>query len=120
MYEDFLAQGVPSRWLVPVMQGFVTISNLSVLGQPLKFVLLSRRRNLHAGTRFNARGINDSGDCANYVETEQCISYGKKWCSHLQIRGSVPLFWQQRGVTAQLTITRSPELAKKPFEKHMS
>ena len=47
----------------------MTISNLSVLGQPLKFILISRRRKLHAGTRFNARGIDDNGNVANYVET---------------------------------------------------
>ena len=70
MYEDFFSQNIHPRWFVPIVQGFVTISNLSVLGQPLKYVLISRRRNKHVGTRFNARGINDKGECANFVETE--------------------------------------------------
>ena len=28
-----------------------------------------------AGTRYNARGLDDEGNVANYVETEQVICY---------------------------------------------
>lgn len=41
-------------------------------------------------------------------------------CSHLQIRGSAPVFWQQRGLTAQTKITRTPELTTNAFTKHMN
>jgi len=41
-------------------------------------------------------------------------------CAHVQIRGSVPIFWQQRGLTAQTKITRSAELTTMAFMKHMN
>ena len=35
---------------------------------------------------------------ANFVETEQVIYLDDEVASHLQVRGSVPLFWDQPGV----------------------
>ena len=35
--------------------------------------LLSRRSSEHAGTRVKARGVNDDGAAANFVETEQLV-----------------------------------------------
>jgi len=40
-------------------------------------VLISRRRFAMSGTRFNARGIDESGNVANFVETEMIIVYNK-------------------------------------------
>lgn len=65
-------------------------------------------------------GIDDDGHVANFVETEQILYYMNYCCSHLQIRGSVPIFWQQRGLTAQTKITRTPELTTNAFMKHMT
>jgi len=49
------------------------------------------------GTRYNRRGIDDDGNVANYVETEQYISIksSKEVFSYIQTRGSIPLYWQQ-------------------------
>src|SRR5690554_3129504 len=42
------------------------------------------------GTRYNTRGIDDSGNVANFVETETILS-NSEWCfAYTQIRGSVP------------------------------
>jgi hypothetical protein len=49
---------------------------------------------LHAGTRYNARGLDDEGNVANYVETEQIMIYKGFTFSYAQIRASVPFFWQ--------------------------
>ena len=48
-----------------------------------------------AGTRFNARGIDENGNAANFVETELIINFdnSKLIFSHVQIRGSVPIMW---------------------------
>ena len=64
-------------------------------------------------------GIDDDGNVANYCESEQLIYYQNLCCSHLQIRGSVPVFWQQRGLTAQLKVNRSYELTNGSFLKHV-
>lgn len=44
---------------------------LLLLGQKNSTALVSRLTCLRAGTRFNARGIDDEGNAANFVETEQ-------------------------------------------------
>lgn len=56
-------------------------------------LLISRRRHGMAGTRYLARGLDDEGNVANFVETEQILVYRELIFSHVQIRGSVPLFW---------------------------
>ena len=45
--------------------------------------------------RFEVRGVDDDGHVANCVETEQMITMDNTCTSFLQIRGSVPLFWEQ-------------------------
>jgi len=59
--------------------------------------LISRRRYLMAGTRLNSRGIDDEGNAANFVETEQIFLNRLYAFSNIQIRGSIPLFWIQKG-----------------------
>jgi len=63
------------------------------LGKNVNLVLISRRRFEMAGTRFNARGIDEDGNAANFVETEMIVEFHKQIYSHVQIRGSMPLFW---------------------------
>ena len=62
--------------------------------------LISRRSSHRAGLRYLRRGIDDRGDVANFVETEQIIS-SPAWDarfvvrSFVQIRGSIPLYFSQ-------------------------
>ena len=39
-------------------------------GKKLDFVLIARRAIYQAGTRYNARGIDDEGNAANFNEIE--------------------------------------------------
>ena len=72
-----------------------------------------------AGTRNTSRGIDDLGFVANQCETEQILVIdGKIYISHVQIRGSVPVFWEQKGLGDDITITRSPALTKPAFRNH--
>ena len=85
--------------------------------------LISRLSCRRAGTRFNARGIDDDGNVANFVETETIY-----WApsgvtfSYTQVRGSVPVFWEQATgllpTQQKVTITRSPEATQPAFDKH--
>ena len=74
------------------------------------FYLISRRSNRRAGTRYNARGLNnilgidDYGNVANFVETEQILFYKNICCGFIQIRGSLPIFWQQSGLSSQIKV----------------
>jgi len=82
--------------------------------------IISRRRHLHAGTRYNARGLDDDGNVGNFVETEQIVLYQKYIFSFFQIRGSVPIFWSQKSITAQTSVKRNKEATAKIFDKHVT
>ncbi|MFS7898091.1 putative phosphatidylinositol-3,4-bisphosphate 4-phosphatase [Helianthus anomalus] len=57
--------------------------------------LISRRCTRRLGTRMWRRGANLEGDTANFIETEQLLEYDKFKSSFLQVRGSIPLLWEQ-------------------------
>lgn len=75
---------------------------------------------LRGGTRYNARGIDDNGNVGNFVETEQIIKMANLVFSYIIIRGSVPIFWEQKGLTEGVTISRGPEMTKRAFFKHFN
>jgi phosphatidylinositol-bisphosphatase len=118
MYRDFSLQGVDSKWFVPIVQGYIGTDTNFIGATELTMVLISRRSCFRAGTRCNAKGIDDEGNVANFVETEQVIVVHDNLFSTVQVRGSVPVFWQQTGVTT-LTLTRSQELTTAAFLKHL-
>jgi len=59
-------------------------------------MLINRRRRAMSGTRFLSRGIDDDSNVANFVETEIIVAYNQHFFSFNQIRGSIPLFWEQK------------------------
>lgn len=50
------------------------------------------------------RGTNDEGHVANFVETEQAIYVDNNVASFVQVRGLVPLFWEQPGLQVRREI----------------
>lgn len=109
--------------LVMAISGFVRIDDVQYNGDNLKVVLISRLSCKRAGTRFNARGVDDDGCAANNVETETLL-YTKDFCySHVLLRGSVPLFWEQQGLQLgqhKIQITRSFEATHPAVERHFN
>ena len=62
--------------------------------------LVSRRSIKRAGLRYLRRGVDEEGNTANGVETEQILSVpdwtsSSKIYSFVQIRGSIPIFFSQ-------------------------
>jgi hypothetical protein len=96
----------------------VASGKLGTNNRDIQLGLISRRSTMRTGTRFHARGIDDSGNVANFVETEQIIVADNIVFSYTMVRGSVPVFWEQKGVVEDVSISRSPELTKKAFTKH--
>lgn len=41
--------------------------------------------------------MDEKGNCANYVETEQILTFRHHQLSFTQVRGSVPIYWSQPG-----------------------
>lgn len=46
-----------------------------------------------AGQWYKMRGINDNGETANFVETDQILSFKDSRMAVTVIWGSVPSFW---------------------------
>jgi hypothetical protein len=136
-----------SRILTSAIRGFVGTVIIppssaplrsSRIGLPSSLTLISRLSCRRAGTRFNSRGIDDDGNVANFVESETIywspsanVQYSAEQpnekpagiCfSYAQVRGSVPLFWEQApGLLPgqqKITITRSAEGTQPAFDKH--
>ncbi|XP_076448962.1 phosphatidylinositol-3-phosphatase SAC1-like [Babylonia areolata] len=108
-----------SRYCLPVVFGFVEVSSCQVNGKSFEYVLISRRCIYRAGTRFNVRGVDSEGQVANFVETEQIVQYDGQYCSFVQTRGSIPLFWSQRANLKRLpspTIQSTNHMSA--FQKH--
>lgn len=111
-------------YLLLLMQGYVGIAELPpVPGEPRStLAVVSRLSSRKAGTRFNARGLDDEGNAANFVETETLLTCGDTVLSFVQVRGSVPVFWEQQGLqalNARIQVTRSQAASQPAFNRHM-
>lgn len=120
LYEDFKTHHVSSDWAVKIIQGYVGYSALPVDSHTVEITLISRRRSAMAGTRYSKRGIDDLGNVANFVETEQILQISDYAITFTQIRGSVPAFWEQTGIAADLRLTRNLDMDKLAFDKHFN
>ncbi|KRK03049.1 phosphatidylinositide phosphatase SAC2 isoform X2 [Drosophila yakuba] len=84
-------------WILPIIQGFMQVENCVIGNECFTLALVSRRSRHRAGTRYKRRGVDEKGNCANYVETEQILSFRHHQLSFTQVRGSVPIYWSQPG-----------------------
>ncbi|KAJ1308885.1 hypothetical protein OPQ81_004572 [Rhizoctonia solani] len=85
--------------------------------------MISRLGWKRAGTRFNTRGVDDDGNVANFVETETIFATNDVSWSYVQIRGSIPLFWEQQGLQIggqRIQITRAQGASQPAFERHFA
>lgn len=95
--------------------------------QSFLLTLISRRSTKRSGLRYLRRGIDDEGNCANFVETEQILS-AADWDSSvkirtfLQIRGSIPLYFSQSPYSFKPAVIfhNSPQQNQKAFVKHFT
>jgi hypothetical protein len=121
--RDFVEAGLHGL-VLPLMQGYFQVTTLplnagatpqseeeadpmdvvsqaaSSIRVEAQLLVISRRSKERAGLRYQRRGVNEKGQVANYVETEQIlyIRRGEKEhhaLSFLQFRGSIPQYWKQ-------------------------
>ncbi|XP_017057137.1 phosphatidylinositide phosphatase SAC2 isoform X1 [Drosophila ficusphila] len=96
MIRDLLSLN-DKTWILPIIQGFMQVENCVIGNECFTLALVSRRSRHRAGTRYKRRGVDEKGNCANYVETEQILSFRHHQLSFTQVRGSVPIYWSQPG-----------------------
>lgn len=109
------------QFLTTVIRGFALTREVRVGQQrDVKLTIISRQSWKRAGTRYNARGVDDEGNVANFVETETILDMGTLLFGYTQIRGSVPIFWEQdlNLLSAKINITRSAEATQPSFARH--
>ncbi|KAI5993402.1 SacI homology domain-containing protein [Pisolithus marmoratus] len=101
-------------WLIPLIHGHVDQAKLNVLSRVVFVTLIARRSRHYAGARYLTRGVNEEGNVANEVETEQIVSEAlttpfyvpssehrsrrqpsPRYTSYVQYRGSIPISWTQ-------------------------
>ncbi|KAF4549630.1 SacI-like domain-containing protein 1 [Elsinoe fawcettii] len=130
-------------YILPVMFGMLRITNTSIKGTPLNFILITRRSRHRTGTRYFTRGLDEQGHASNFNETEQTIilndgasvgpttfggdgglqngrvgtSAGKETqiLAYVQTRGSVPVFWAEVN-----TLKYTPKLQIRGVESAVS
>ncbi|KAF8076611.1 inositol polyphosphate phosphatase [Lyophyllum atratum] len=117
------------QFIILAIQGYVGVFTMSLPAPPTNgaptiatLALISRLGWKRAGTRFNTRGVDDDGNTANFVETETVFSTEQHCVSYVQVRGSVPLFWEQQGLQTfgqRIQITR-PHASQPAFERHFA
>ncbi|XP_033109734.1 phosphatidylinositide phosphatase SAC2-like [Anneissia japonica] len=133
MLQDVLQyenQSLASNWILPIIQGYVQIgefpvsmenpSSTSTEQETFTVALISRRNQYRAGTRYRRRGVDSTGACANYVETEQIVHVAEHCMSFVQVRGSIPIHWSQAGIKYRPPpkIDKSETETQHAFQKH--
>ncbi|CAA3011461.1 phosphoinositide phosphatase SAC8 [Olea europaea subsp. europaea] len=97
------------KFIIPLLQGNILLTptflspslfifqtgEINLKNSPAVITLISRRCTRRLGTRMWRRGANLEGDTANFIETEQLLELGGYISSFLQVRGSIPLLWEQ-------------------------
>lgn len=123
-----LADAGIASWIVPLILGFVDVREGLVNGKAVQIALVSRRVADRPGLRYTARGADVNGHVSNFVETEQIVIHGDAFASYVQVRGSIPLLWQQQACfkykpTPALKIVDAggkDGLSQMGFEKHFA
>ncbi|CAH1393023.1 unnamed protein product [Nezara viridula] len=95
LLSDFAKNSGVSRFCLPIIHGYLSITSCILNGKTFSLILVSRRSKDRAGTRLFTRGIDSNGNVANFVETEQIVEAKFERASFVQTRGSMPFFWQQ-------------------------
>ncbi|GAB9462782.1 hypothetical protein Gpo141_00000265 [Globisporangium polare] len=96
------------NWIIPVISGFVKVmKKCEINGMRCDLLFFTRRSWRRVGTRFNVRGVDKDGFVANFAETEMMlVKPNRSICSYVQIRGSIPLYWDQMVTLKYMPRTR--------------
>ncbi|KAI9019211.1 SacI homology domain-containing protein [Phycomyces nitens] len=108
-------------FLVFAIRGYVGTEHVRIDDEKLELSVISKLSCKRAGTRFNSRGIDDNGHVANFVETEVVLYSDQACYSFTQVRGSVPVFWEQQGmqiVNHKIQIARGTSATQPAVNRH--
>ncbi|XP_044470799.1 phosphoinositide phosphatase SAC6-like [Mangifera indica] len=107
-------------FLLPIIQGSFHNFQTAIGRDIVDVTLIARRCTRRNGTRMWRRGADSDGYVANFVETEQIVQMNGFIASFVQVRGSIPLLWEQivdLTYKPKCEIVR-PEEAARVVERH--
>ncbi|XP_068646601.1 phosphoinositide phosphatase SAC6-like [Aristolochia californica] len=107
-------------YLLPVIQGSFQHFQSAMGKEIIDVTLIARRCTRRTGTRMWRRGADPDGYVANFVETEQIVQAKGFSSSFVQVRGSIPILWEQivdLSYKPPFRIVR-PEEAPRVAERH--
>ena len=94
-----------NEFIFPVINGFfgaraIQKDNEEISDNDAHFILIARKDDRRSGMRFLIRGADSNGNVANFVESEEIITFKDNQgniniCSFIELRGSIPLIWEQ-------------------------
>ena len=93
MLRDLVVLPELRRFIVPILHGFVFIKKCTINGKHFVFSVMSRRSTQRAGVRYYMRGVDTTGNAANYIETEQILLYNGHKMSFLQVCACYSKIW---------------------------
>ncbi|KAL3525181.1 hypothetical protein ACH5RR_013553 [Cinchona calisaya] len=82
-------------YLLPLVQGSFNNFQAAIGKDIIDVTLIARRCTRRTGTRMWRRGADSDGFVANFVESEQIVQLNGYTASFVQVRGSIPLLWDQ-------------------------
>ncbi|CAB5215983.1 unnamed protein product [Rhizophagus irregularis] len=110
-------------FLVLAIQGYIGRKEVTIKSNTASLSVISKLSCKRAGTRYNTRGIDDDGNVANFVEAKTILQMSTSCFSYVQIRGSVPVFWEQQGLQVmshKIQISRGPDATQPAVERHFN
>ncbi|KAL4501680.1 hypothetical protein ABPG72_018731 [Tetrahymena utriculariae] len=123
MMKPLINQNISFNWHLQLIQGYVKNFQCQIdKNINVNYYLISRRSIFRSGTRCNHRGVDTDGNTANFVEHESIYIFnkGEKITSHIQIRGSLPILWEQEGLKGKIRLAGGEHLSLQSFKKHFS
>ncbi len=89
------------EFVFPIINGFIGIKPILEYSIGKAYcMLMSRKEHCRSGMRFIYRGADEKGHCANFAEIEEFLYLEEQGVTKIycfeQIRGSIPLRWEQK------------------------
>ncbi|XP_050101870.1 phosphoinositide phosphatase SAC7-like isoform X4 [Malus sylvestris] len=99
LWNNYMLEGMIDNkldpYLLPIVQGSFHHFQAAIGKDIIDVTLIARRCTRRNGTRMWRRGADSDGYVANFVETEQIMHLNGFTSSFVQVRGSIPLLWDQ-------------------------
>lgn len=97
LYSKFFEYNIDCDFMINLIYGYVG-STFQILEDKTRidYILISRRSTKNTGAQNFKRGINQSGDVANLIETEQIVIVQQNVFSYVQVRSDPPVFYSSQ------------------------